>query len=576
MSKGLNYHELSHILYTDYSGTILSQFYLNKYREYSSKEASKGYVEVEEKDKELFCSSSDFMQVINMLEDGRIETFFSNEYPRAKYYFTFCASQFILNDLKVSFESKNKNAISNYALIFGRKFMWKQALKIRKLIDNNLVELGVDEHDIDRIEEITDEYISEVSLNKRLEFGLELANLFEKYKIRPPMNSTESIKSHNRMKGMKEKIKEAVEKALEQMKEQDKLQKEEPEEESENGENQEGEEGEESDENENGSGKCDGDGNEELGEQKSDVGSGSDESKGEKSKNVIDELQASIDNSTEESEAIQNEVNNDLNVVGIASINGGETYSGELFRETEREKLEIAKVYNLIKELRGDLAMRIDRFKKRGLLDTKSAMKSIHNRTLNVFKKKSLNKMDKARLGISLILDTSGSISDSDFNNEVRSAWTLVKSFEKLENKVEVIEFSDSFRVLKPFNSEGDWRRTFNAGTVLTGAFNESISHLDKLDDIKNKYIIIISDGDFTEKYESTKRLIEEAHNHRIKVFWILASRDGRYVSRSKDEFSSLFDHYFKIEDLSELSVKLQKTVSMIQRDIIARLQTTQ
>jgi hypothetical protein len=354
------------------------------------------------------------------------------------------------------------------------------------------------------------------------------------------------------------------------MQEQDKLQQELQQEESEDDkEEKESEDGEEKEsENGDGNGKCNG--NEELGEQKSEVGSGSGSGEEQSS---IEELQASIDNSTEESEAIQTEINNDLNVVGIASINGGETYSGELFKETEREKLEIAKVYNLIKELRGDLAMKIDRFRKRGLLDTKSAMKSLQNRTLNVFKKKSLNKMDKARLGVSLILDTSGSISDGDFTNEVRSAWTLVKSFEKLENKVEVIEFSDDFRVLKPFNSEGDWRRTFNAGTVLTGAFNESIKHLDGLDDIKNKYIIIISDGDFTEKYDSTKRLIEEAHKHKIKVFWILASR---YGGMNNDEFTSLFDHFFKIEDLSELSIKLQKTVSMIQRDIIMRLQTTQ
>ncbi|GAH44401.1 unnamed protein product [marine sediment metagenome] len=79
LSKGLNYHELAHILFTDFSERKVKKFLYEKQDK------------LREKKQSIPFNGTDFFKTLNIVEDCRIENLFYLEYPRAKYYFSFCA-----------------------------------------------------------------------------------------------------------------------------------------------------------------------------------------------------------------------------------------------------------------------------------------------------------------------------------------------------------------------------------------------------------------------------------------------------------------------------------------------------
>ena len=82
--KALNYHELSHLLYTTTTAN-------------------------------MFMGFNGLHQIHNMLEDGRIESLFGMEYPKAFDYFKRTAYEFIINVPEKSRQPES------FILVYGRK-----------------------------------------------------------------------------------------------------------------------------------------------------------------------------------------------------------------------------------------------------------------------------------------------------------------------------------------------------------------------------------------------------------------------------------------------------------------------
>jgi len=502
MLKGLNYHELAHILYTDYGKRKIYMFLSSKYTPTSPS----------------FVSISDFVRAINMLEDCRIENMFYTQYRRAKYYFSFCASNILMKEATQIEINDATTLISAYIILYGRKFLFddirykKSILEIKNKLQKSKIKTK-----ISAFEKIIDNYILEFDLDERLELAYKLTLLLENEKIQLKQYSDDgSLTNSKSRRGTKKRIKDAINKLLK------------------------------------------------------DLEKHKQEQKQDKSKQKVKNTNALLEEIAEDiekSEQIQKEVNTELNKMGAGSE--FREYSGQLVSITNRIKLESKRVEHILRKLRSDLSTQIFRFQKKGKVDIISAIKSQKNHNLNVFRKERLNKIDKSKLGVCFLLDTSGSISNSEFHQEVNATLCLNKALERLDNKVEIIEFSHHYRIMKKFNGEGDWQRTFNGGTLVSLPLEKSIVDLRKLrsaESIRNLFIIVISDGEFGD-YSEVIEVLNKAKKNNISTIWIYAS-DYDYMRDRTKKLSNSFDFFIRLKNLDELSIKLNKIIKDIQRKI--------
>jgi hypothetical protein len=284
----------------------------------------------------------------------------------------------------------------------------------------------------------------------------------------------------------------------------------------------------------------------------------------EEIKKQIEDFTRLIIQNINENRELQNEIRKEVNKIVSSKKEFGD-FSGEIFNKSATDEIESKKIEEVLRILRGDLSFKLNRFQKRGKIDMISMIKARQNNNLNMFKKKRLNKIDKSKLGVSILLDTSGSISLRDFREEIKATWCLSKALENLGNFVEVIEFSRYYRHMKKFASQGDWKRSYGSSTSVCEPLKCSISDLMVLKSskkINNLFAIIISDGCFDENIETVKRFIDDAHKKKIKVIWICASN-----LHNKDN-GKYFDWYIRIKNLIELSRELNKIIREIQREI--------
>jgi hypothetical protein len=126
---------------------------------------------------------------------------------------------------------------------------------------------------------------------------------------------------------------------------------------------------------------------------------------------------------------------------------------------------------------------------------------------------------------------------------------------------------------MKQFNGTGDWKRSYNSGTLLTYPMKEAIKQQKKLrrsDRINNNYIIIVSDGHFDEKADRLRSLIIEAQKEKIKVIWIYVQS---ICYGEMQEQIKYFDGFAHIQRFTDLSQKLQEIVRKMQLEVLTNLQ---
>jgi hypothetical protein len=569
--KGVDYHELGHILYTDMDSEKISAYYSEYY-------AKNG--------RNVSFSYSEYFDVINLLEDCRMENLFSSVYDRAKFYFSFAAIEILL---KRAYTSDSYN-LSNYLLLYGRKFLnvdlkdYKKRVLSMHTITPAIVNEG---------EQLVNAFIFEVDINKKLDIGIKLAILLNKANQKTNnLSDNGSLSSKLGKKGVRDKnIAEAVKKLKEKLENGEfNLDSEsENSEESESKENEDSQESKHCKSGKNSSEKkaskkssrkiSDGDKDDEYDEEDGDYeDEGDDEEDGDKfdnnmttTKQLLDKLKETI---TDNLENIQNEIARDVDTIN-AAIGKDEfcQLDGEMFNPTEQERAESRKVQQVLRILRGDLSASVRKFQKSGSLDIQSAMRAEKMDTMNIFRRVRLNVVDKSKLGVAVLLDSSSSVRNSEFRDELKATWVLSNALESVKGRVEVIEFSDYNKVIKGFNSSGDWKRHYDGGTQVSPALKVARLDLLKLkqkERVNNLIVFIVSDGAFND-YNEAKDTIDKLRKDGIKVVWILANR---YQSNYRtDDIRKHLDAYIHIYELGLLSKELQKFVLDLQKDINKKLQ---
>ena len=530
--KGLNYHELAHILFTDYSINKITKFLQEKYSQNSQK-ANAVYVQID-----------DYRRNLNLLEDCRIESLFYILYPRARYYFTFTASNIILKDYFDKYTPEQ--LISTYLVLYGRKFMGigenKLAIArlrlglIKKIEDAKGIKFDI-KLLIKEAEKIVDEYIIEKDSIERLELAYKLTLLMTDANVNLNSSSDDgSIEKGKARKGTKQRISDASDKLSEEMKK---------------GENK--------------SGKIEKSDNKDNKENTKEEKEKDTDAKNGDTEKLLNDMLESMKEDVENSDEIQNEIRKEISSLTASNSEFG-GYSGNIL-EFDKSANEIKRVENILRRLRGDLSSQLFRFQKKGKVDILSVMKSQKNGNFNIFRKLKQNRIDKSKLGVVFLLDTSGSINADDFRNEISATYCFTNALEKLDNKIEVIEFSTTCKTLKKFNSEGDWKRTYCGGTRVLPPLEVAIKDLILLkrnESIENLFIIVVSDGCFDEDAVRLTPTLEKAKKSGIKTMWINASA----YKQARPEVQRLFNWFFQIKNLSDLSAKLSSIIKDIQKEI--------
>ncbi len=210
MLKAIDYHELAHIKFTDYSEEELDEAFNKVVIE-------GGYDE-------------DFMKMLNIMEDGRIERLFAALYPKAKDYFI----------AKNIWRVRNKEY--DYLRLLGRK-----GLIPKKLLKQAEKKSGIPREKRKKLAELFDKYAKESDRARRLEIAKEAYFLIKSdYDRRKERKEDDNVNFRRKKatKKMEKEIKLAIKKLSEAEREEGEEEEEEDEERRGSGKGEEGEGGE--------------------------------------------------------------------------------------------------------------------------------------------------------------------------------------------------------------------------------------------------------------------------------------------------------------------------------------------
>ena len=578
LSKGFNYHEFAHILYTKY-----------------------GQV------------NWDIRESINKLEDQRIELMFAKKYKKAGSYF----QMLVLSLIK-------KHGLNDdvYSQIYGRRFFIEDKELIKKVKELFIKSKGLET--TKKVEEIIDTYLVTTDIEKQKSLAFELRKLIGS---KPNLTSLTTRNGKGTKKVTKEE-KEQIKEIIEDMKEETEVVKEEEENneqdseddnnsENENSESDDSKNEDESEESETGSGQGD---SEEEGETDSGSGSGD---KDEESK-ISDENNTSGSGKESEDDS-DNSVENDSenNIKGNGNSKSSSELKDELnekmdkilddvkddfeeeiesqmermdkhdfedtnenndsnmiFTPEEKHKEMSKKLERQIKLMRNELDSSIVTRQRKGRVDMRRVMSNNSYKT-DDFKRFLKSKLNKTKLGVSLILDSSGSVKDSDFNTIIGAGWSIAKALEETNSMTKIYEFSDEYRVVKEFDktvSHSNWGRNYNNRTDVCRPLEhteKSLELIKKQYDLQNLVVFILTDGVFDDVKRAEKITLRLKEKGVYVVLLRVQSDDMRnFRVRRKIDFNNklAYNKIVDIKGFDHLQEEMQEIIRDIQLDVVNKI----
>lgn len=471
MLKAIDYHELAHIKFTDYSEEELDEA-CNK------AVIEGGYDE-------------DFMKILNIMEDGRIERLFTALYPKAKDYFI----------AKNIWRVRNKEY--DYLRLLGRK-----GLIPKKLLKQAEKKSGIPKEKRKKLAELFDKYAKESDRARRLEIAMEAYFLIKSdYNWKKETKEADKVNFRRKKatKKMEKEIKLAIKKLSEAESEEEGEKEEEEEEEGGEGE------GEREGEKEQGEGGGEGEGEESEEEEEGEEEEGEGEEKGSEGSEEEGERGGEP---SEEEEELNKLIDTFIERTGEKRRrrkNGKEENYNLKYRPplslTKSEEEAIRSIASAIKKIRAELRSGWERGERSGRIDLRKAMKFKRNGDIKIFKKFKHDKERTSKMHYVILIDTSGSMATGYSIPRIHVASKtlsiLVEAIERGGGECAVISYDDDFSVLKKFEEE--WRRVYlytGGQTYIEKALREAMN---MLKDKNYACIIIITDGEFWDEEEAEK-----------------------------------------------------------------------
>jgi len=455
--KGLNYHELAHIMYTRYT---LNGFYTARHS-------------------------------LNLLEDQRIENLASGVYQTMRDYFKALAMHVILE--KFTDNEKSENDKTYYLLLYGRRLIINNN-KLMSLLRQRFV--GCCTEDLTcKVEKIIDEYLVTVDIPKQKELALELHRLLVDNNVKIPELHKEIVSTGNvdkkrapkDEKKVSEELKKEIEKANKEKSESD-------------------------GDDESGGLVNPGDGNSDAESDDNNVKDliitelGNSENESTEIINVEIKSQMKAMNQK------------DFKLVE-SLLNNRKPYS--LFSPTKTHKVTVRRLTKRLKMLKSGLGNSTVHRQKNGKVDLKRAMNPKNDLRFDVFNKFRPSRLDKTKLDISLFIDASSSMREDSYKIAMGTCWTIANALEKTDSKTQIFEFANHSQTIKKYNDNVKnvtWGRFQYGNTNIVSSLDIAYERLDKKS--LNKIMIIITDGMFNSG-DSVEKTVKKFRKENIEVYVI-------------------------------------------------------
>lgn len=512
--KGLNYHELSHILYTpDY----------------------------------LYYSLSDTeRQICNLLEDCRIENRFGMKYPKAFLYFKQTVITHIIQQKIIEPEMYigvygrrlflNKKHISPFKKKFIHKFGDKTIISVEKLINEYLLDTTVErKRQISKsITELLYPNHQCVNSEKNIEKLKQI-----QLSVICNTNSQHGTSKKDKKKKEQEKLTEKIDSML---KEKDKK-------------------------------------DDEKSNKKDNESEDYDEDEIYISKQMMKELEKEI-KLTEQK--IEKDIQEDIKFIknqeiydgrktdfSAPGINNKSSYNNEKFIPNTKNKITSKKLETIIRKWKLENTATYQTNQKVGRLDLRKALTFQKTNNIKLFKNYKGDTSKSSKMLVSFLIDESGSISHQQYQLESAVVWSLTNALENTGSKVMIHAFSSTYKKKKGFDSKiTNWNRLFEGGTTPFDGITDSIRTMYNYslqNKIKNKYMIIITDG----QYFLDKSFVDtKIKRFGVKTLEILVGKPTyTYVNSHKD----LYNDVIVIESFDELETKLMNYIKKEQISLIKK-----
>ncbi len=523
MFKGVNYHELSHIMFTNISFTNIEIHCqrLKKTLKYSQL-TNEQFIEWVDKSK----------NVLNLLEDIKIENYFSTRFPKSKDYFVLLVNNFIVNNEQIFPEI--------FLLLYGRKAFYYDT----DIISNFeiLFKQKYGDYKTQECKKICDEYIKATEVKQQSHLIFSLAHIINFPIDKSP---TTSNKSSSFTKKQLKKNNQLIEMS------------------SENNNNK----------------KVDIDKNTQEIE---DNYMNKNNSSGSNSSRISQEVKQQIETKLKEDvikntkdikESLSEDIDKDIkvlynkkNLYNTADLS--HKLSGYIvpFKPDENSIINSKKLKRFMRVLNTDLKSDNKRYQKSGRIDIKSILKSMNTGSVRLFKKFKTDKRDQTKLAVSILLDGSGSVNYKVWDKQVEASWIITTALESLGNKVMITEFSNNWKLKKGFYTKTNWKRHFDGGTYPYEAIENSLKCFKSIknkENIHNHLLIILTDGGWFEE-KKNDGLIKEVNKYGIHTVLIncCGFEGGNHNCQEVINVKDMNDLPFQLKEvIKRIKIKLVKKI---------------
>jgi len=473
-TRGLNYHELAHILYT--------------------KGSSRG---------------SAFQTEFNILEDQRIENLFSIKYPKAEDYFK-------LNVLELL--SKDLNAQS-YILVYGRRRFLRNPKLLAQM--KSLAVESYGKSTVEEVEQIIDQYLVTTDYTNQRNLARRLCDLVGnlQHQTSGLLQGGASTKSVSKdEKNSTDQLSKEIAESL-------------------------------------------------TGEEQK-VQSG-----------TIEEIQQSVDEEKDStSESLQDDIEaqkENMGKYGHSSDLEGDTQDNrDQYVPSNHNRIEASKLKRIINFLKNELGNKTVYSQKSGRLDLRRAMSNHQSTKITDFKRFKPSRLNKTRMAVSILVDSSGSMGNYSSKLARDSAWTISKALEECGSVSEIIEFSRNPIYMKRFDKKIEHAvlgRKQWGGTMLCNSLeqaHEDLKQIRKQKGIEHQLVIIITDGYIDDQRECEKQL-SKMKEEGISTVHLGVCNKGYNPALIEKHYVSEAKHVPSFDKLNET---MRSIVYNIQREIIRKV----
>jgi uncharacterized protein YegL len=200
-----------------------------------------------------------------------------------------------------------------------------------------------------------------------------------------------------------------------------------------------------------------------------------------------------------------------------------------------------------------------------GTININKAMSYRQTGNFRIFDKTISDYHRKQRLGVIILIDASGSMRGTAIQMVTQGAWAVKEGLKNSDNKIAVIAYSISHKLIKGFNDEGNFSSIEAYGeTDPSSALKLANNMIKSEPKIPNWLVIIMTDGDWTE----TKKSHEE-----IKIL-NKARADTVLVSTMKGDNKHECKHLYHVHATNELREIFTKLVNKTRRNINENIKT--